>query len=489
MKEQRIKNELIYKVLLVLLLLILTFILFYNLGEFKVNDWDESRHGVSAYEMLKNKQYIVNTYNYNNDYWNLKPPISFWMIMISYKIFGPSIFSMRLYSSLSILILAIILINFIRKKYGKLTAITWLFLFCCCYPIYYNHMGRNGDADAIALLFLTLSMIFMLSIKENIKNLYWAGFFFSLVFLTKSWHALSIVAVGGLFLIISGIIKKLKIKEWICFIFSFTVPIGAWVIARYLKDGSKFFVNMVQYDLLKRTSTGIEGNGQSFFYYFKYLIAHNIFQAMSIVVLTIGLIAICKKIKVKFINKNDIIGYLLWIFIPLILFSLAKTKLDWYVIPIMIPVLIVTSIVFTQIMRNININKVTISIVAVIFVMLNTVSLVKIINYINNPIKDDLQDFIVEEVSGYEDIRSKNAYIDVDTSNWSQSMLFLGEIEMDFICKDGGISSYINNKNDSVLITTNKKYLENEDLKRYKLVVTSKDGKYIAIYKNDVNIK
>ena len=102
MKITKQKQELFCNIILIFLFLVLAFITFYNLGEFKVNDWDEARHGVSAYEMLKNKNYIINTYNYKNDYWNLKPPISFWIIMLSYKLFGATIFSMRLYSALSI---------------------------------------------------------------------------------------------------------------------------------------------------------------------------------------------------------------------------------------------------------------------------------------------------------------------------------------------------------------------------------------------------
>ncbi|MBU5487377.1 glycosyltransferase family 39 protein [Clostridium sp. MSJ-8] len=488
MKKAKQKQELFCNIILILLFLVLAFITFYNLGEFKVNDWDEARHGVSAYEMLKNKNYIINTYNYENDYWNLKPPISFWMIMLSYKLFGTTIFTMRLYSALSIIILAICVVLFIKKKYDKFTAITWLFLFCCCAPIYYSHMGRNGDADAIALLFLTIAMLSMLKINTNVKNLYLAGFFFALVFLTKSWHSLSIVAIGGLFLIATGLIKKLKLKEWIYFLLSFIVPIGAWGILRYCNDGSKFFVNMVQYDLLKRTSTGIEGNGQNFFYYFKYLITHNLFQATSIVILVIGFILLFKKVKnsktkTSILNKNDTIGYLLWIFVPLILFSLAKTKLDWYIIPIMIPVLIVASIIFSEIIKNSNQNKILFRVISLVFIALNLLNFIKIVNYINNPLKDSLQDFITNEVSTNTDLKGDNAYIDVDTSNWSQSLLFLGEIEMDFKCNDGGISSYLKDNSKSVLITTKEKYLNNKDLNKEDILVQSSNGNYILLYK------
>ena len=49
-----------------------------------VASWDEARHGISAYEMIQNKNYIVNTFNYDVDYWNLKPPLSFYGIMLGF---------------------------------------------------------------------------------------------------------------------------------------------------------------------------------------------------------------------------------------------------------------------------------------------------------------------------------------------------------------------------------------------------------------------
>ena len=43
-----------------------------------VDSWDEARHGVNAYEMIQNGDYIRHTYNYVTDDWNLKPSISYW---------------------------------------------------------------------------------------------------------------------------------------------------------------------------------------------------------------------------------------------------------------------------------------------------------------------------------------------------------------------------------------------------------------------------
>ena len=78
-----------------------------------VASWDEARHGISAYEMIQNKNFIVNTYNYDVDYWNLKPPFSFYGIMLGFGIFGFSVRGLRLYSALSYFMICIICALFV----------------------------------------------------------------------------------------------------------------------------------------------------------------------------------------------------------------------------------------------------------------------------------------------------------------------------------------------------------------------------------------
>ena len=94
------------------------FNIFYGLADFPIFSWDEARHGVSAYEMLKERNFIMNTYKYKVDYWNLKPPLSFWMTMAGYKIAGFNTLGLRLFQqyppSMTILVTAL----FVFKKQG-----------------------------------------------------------------------------------------------------------------------------------------------------------------------------------------------------------------------------------------------------------------------------------------------------------------------------------------------------------------------------------
>ena len=71
-----------------LLCAVTVFLCFRCLGVKAIDSWDEARHGISAYEMLKNKQFLVNTYLGKPDYWNVKPPLSFLSVAAGFVLCG-----------------------------------------------------------------------------------------------------------------------------------------------------------------------------------------------------------------------------------------------------------------------------------------------------------------------------------------------------------------------------------------------------------------
>lgn len=38
--------------------------------------------------MIQNDDYLVHTYEGELDYWNLKPPFSYWVVALGYRLFG-----------------------------------------------------------------------------------------------------------------------------------------------------------------------------------------------------------------------------------------------------------------------------------------------------------------------------------------------------------------------------------------------------------------
>ena len=75
------------------------FLCFYRLDVKYVVSWDEARFGINAYEMRKSGNYIMNTFRYEPDYWNLKPPLSMWGTALSFLIFGYNKLGLRAFSA------------------------------------------------------------------------------------------------------------------------------------------------------------------------------------------------------------------------------------------------------------------------------------------------------------------------------------------------------------------------------------------------------
>lgn len=466
-----------YIPIFVLLSGVLFYLCFYHLDVKWVSEWDEARHGVNAYEMYKNKNLIINTYNYSNDYWNLKPPLSYWGIMLGFKLFGFQVFSLRFYSALSYFITCIVASLF-AKRTSKLASLFTMAFFCAGSLAFVAHMARAGDADSLYTMFFTISMLAMMKIHENKKMLYVSGLCFALAFLTKSWHAGMIVIIGGLYLLITGELKKLKPKEWLLFILSFTLPLFLWALARFIADGSTFFIEMVNQDLLNRTEGALEGHEFPLAFYFEYIfkgyyqnmdgtysliskdsLYGNYIYKFALAISSIGAIFFNVLFQKEYGKK--FLGYLLWFFVPFIVFSITKTKLIWYVYPALIPLTMVAGIYTAKLLSS---EQILFKVKWILLIVV-TILLIKYTNMNINAIQevkgDSFQSFIADSVSQDSSYAGANAYVftgDSETpkTEWSQDVLFLGEINGDYRCIDGGLDAFLASQDSSVLyISTN----------------------------------
>lgn len=357
----RDKKERIFQLLCVCLFAWLAFLCFYKLDVKYVDPWDEARHGVNAYEMLKQGSLVKSTYLYQTDYYNLKPPLSMWSIMLSMVLFGKSVWTLRLASVICYLCLALCVVCFARKRYGRLPALFSLALLCANTTPFIAHMVRAGDADSLYVLLFSLAMICMLQIRDDHRKLYLCGFLFALAFLTKSFHAGLIAVIGGLYLLLTGLFKKVRLKEYVIFILSFGAPIGLWVIARLCTDGTAFLKEMWLTDVLGRSQSGFGSNEAGFSYYFSYYLG-NMSGKVPVYRIVLGLLLVsCLILAVmSFVQKqrtkhgtdgngtksvkDDMIGFSLWILIPALAFSVVRTKLLWYEYPAITALLIAAGI-------------------------------------------------------------------------------------------------------------------------------------------------
>ena len=525
----RDQKERVFQILCILLFAWLTFLCFYKLDVKYVDPWDEARHGVNAYEMLKQGNLIESTYRYETDYYNLKPPLSMWSIMLSMLIFGKNVFSLRLASVLCYLILALAVVCFARKRYGKTAALFSLMLLAANTTPFIAHMVRAGDADSLYVLLFSLAMLCMLQIRENHQKLYWCGFFFALAFLTKSFHAGVIVAIGGLYLLVTGELKRIKLREYLKFFASFVIPLGLWALGRICVDGTAFLKEMWLTDVLGRSQSGFGSNEAGFFYYFSYFIGNMtksipVYRvALVLLLLAAGILLIVKvadakkqtdakkKKDVSFFKHlkgclfhRDVIGMSLWILVPALAFSLVRTKLLWYQYPSVTALLIVTGIVTGIVCEKKQISlffRLGIGLATVVTACHFSYSLFQTFEaygkdgYMTNDFQLLIQDVAADEASGdfytavYRALPTDDPNHPID-SKWAQQDVFVAEAYGDYHCDDGGFDGMIFNSASrdlapvsDILFTTTQLYDFYMSNMEYdvNMQVIGRRGEYVAV--------
>lgn len=447
----------------------LIFMCFYRLDVAYVDSWDEARHGVNAYEMMQNGSYLTQTFNYQVDYWNSKPPLSFYGIMLGFRLFGYSVFGLRFYSAAAYVLTGLACAWFL-KKYNRPASLLVLLMFCTNALPFKAHLVRAGDADSLYLLFFTLAMLAMFSIREKKNRLYVCGLCFGLAFLTKSWHAGMIAAIGGLYLLLTGEIRRISFRQWLIFIGSFAVPVGIWAAARFLTDGSTFFTNMLYNDLLNRASEGMENHAGSVTFYWDGIFGNTDYSYPFLLAIWVaGLLFYWKK-WIKGSYRSEAVGGLLWFLIPFAGFSLAGTKLIWYGYPAIIPVFVGASLLAGTFLCDHAVPRaVRMGAGILLLCLLGFFIKDTYVNYVRDVHGEPVQEFMLMSADREGPYAGADAYLFTGTErnqDWEQSTLFLAEICGDYHCMEGGIDAFLAAEEKSVLYILRTSYeAEYEKLK------------------------
>lgn len=508
--------------------LVLAFYCFRCLDVKYVDSWDEARHGVNAYEMMQNHDYIRHTYNYEVDDYNLKPSLSYWTIVLGFRIFGYSVLGLRFFSALFYLLTGVICALFARR-WSKEASLLVLGFFCANERPLSAHLARAGDADSLYLLLFTVAMLAMLTVKKNHKNVWICGLAFALAFLTKSWHAGMILAIGGIYLLANGEMLHFTKKEWAGFLLSVLVPLLLWFGWRYTKDGFFFLKNMIETDLLARTTeANYEGHSFPFrFYYDTVFGATGFIYRWQLLICGIGILsALLDMWKKKAWNRAAAEqggGLLLWFLLPFLGFSAIGTKLIWYCYPCTVPLALGAAAILGWLIRLplagntvsdigqaavlktqtvddsgkltdtsgkstwlhtlVGITAAAFSVVLVVLYMKNAY-----FHVIREAHGDPFLLFIEESVSRDASCAGEKAYIYVPGEDpatigtWDQNMLFVAEISGDFHCEEGGIKAFLSDNDRAVLYVDRLDYEQNIE-KLQNLEILHENAGYLLLEK------
>lgn len=319
-----------------LLYVVLAHELFTGLGGYWLRDFDESRHIASAMEMLHRGDWLVNTYRGAPDYWNLKPPLSFWAIMLSVQAFGASALSVRLPSALATVLCCAVCTTVSWRWRGPIAATVTTAAFASSIHLVDLHSGRTADPDALFVLFMTLSVFSTVGAIRRPWLLVAATTMFTAAFLTKSYHAVLVLVFATAVLVVFRRTSLLRARHLLVSLLGFA-PLLTWAIARYRFDGLDFFRAMVLTDVVARSESEIEGHTGGPDYYLSNL---QVTFGPWVLVLGMAVVALASALTwrriIALVKHSDearrFVALLGWVVLVFVAFSAVASKLPWYAI-------------------------------------------------------------------------------------------------------------------------------------------------------------
>lgn len=312
----RYKHELI--IVLASMVLFIPF-----LGHVHLFDWDEINFAEAAREMIVSHNYLQVQIDFQ-PFWE-KPPLFFWMQVVSMKLFGVNEFAARFPNAVCGIFSLLILFSIGRKlkdiKFG------WLWVICFAGSILPHAYFKSGIIDPWFNLFIFLSLYYFITYLRNnfsLKYLFYSGLILGIAVMIKGPAS---IAVLILCFIVYFVINRFKLFLPFKHIFVFAgfvlIALLPWLIAEIAINGSWFLWEFTKYQF-QLASTDVAGH-KGFFGYHFVVVFFLCFPA--------SVFAIPSLFKTKE-NDPSILFFRKWMLIlfwvVIILFSLVQTKIIHY---------------------------------------------------------------------------------------------------------------------------------------------------------------
>lgn len=303
-----------------------------------LHDWDEKYHALVAKNLmvspLKPTLYLnpILPYDYTNwtanHIWLHKQPMTLWLISLSLKTFGLSAFSVRI-PSILLSTICIWLTFFIASKLvNKRVAVIAAFLFSINGLVIELTGGRvaTDHVDIVFLFFVELSVFFSILFSSNSKFIFnvLSGICIGLAILTKWLPALIVLPIWILLVFDSRkfTFKGITLHFCILLITIIIVSLPWQIYIHYVFPKEAFWETSFNF---RHFTEVIENQtGSSLYFINKIRINYGELIYLPLIWFITDL----------FQKPNNLkrIALFIWFIVPLIFFSIAKTKMQAYLL-------------------------------------------------------------------------------------------------------------------------------------------------------------
>ncbi len=466
--EKKNKTALKYHLLFLFLLILFGAYGIYIIAHLPLQSWDESHNLLSAFEMQKSGDYIGITWRGNLDHWDIKPPLFTWIVALSYKIFGFSEFSSRLPSFLfGMGILITFYFFFISLTKNYLMGIFTTFGLALSIGFFGQHGMITGDYDIMVSFFVLISFISVYKIFFQGMNIY---FIFLGIALGLGFMAKSVAGIIPIAFLFSAFFrdKNQKIKlDYGLVVFAiilFYVLVIPYFLIRESMYHERYFSLLLNIDVLRRLNSVVEIHSGSWYFYLQQLgIVLKEWSKVFYATFILFIFWIIRFKKQQIPHFNILIHSLVAILIYLILFSIAKTKITWYIHPVF-PIMILFSGVGLITFINVKYHKM----VYLFLLIIITYQGRNLVLYNNNLLSRDYEFMSKNIILPNKDLMKDKTIFSADTlqpSALTYTEIFTNGKHQLFDTYDQLNLHLISNTNfDMVLVTDTSKLLSKENL-------------------------
>lgn len=314
-------------------------VLLWRLGQGSLSDWDEAVYAQAAKEMLQGGDWLVLHYQYK--IWMDEPPLLVWLTAIFFQLFGINEFWSRAASAFSGI--ALVVLTYLtgelvyNKRIGFFAAIILLTSF------HFTKYSRAGMTDIVLTLFTLLAIYAFLRLEKGIQTWWYViGISSGLAILVKSFSGLIAPAVIILELCLTRrFIPTTRSRQfWIGLLMAFVI-VAPWHILMLMKYGRMFIDDYILFHIAHATGT-LQGNtGNRFFYVDQLQIGfYPWFYLLPF--------AIAFNIQENLAALSRSCILLLVVVLEFGIYTLAQTKLRWYILPLYPSLAILTAFMVAQ---------------------------------------------------------------------------------------------------------------------------------------------
>lgn len=297
------------------------------LGHNRLTDWDEGIYAQVSREMLQSGWLVP---HWNSFVWIDKPPLTYWITALFFKLFGVSEFTARFGSALSAIAIVTVLHRWLLRTRDNLTA--WLSTTILLSTFGFLHVARVGETDTLLSLGALLSLIGLANLLRpagpaNGWYLYWTGF--AIALMSKS------AASGTIFLTLLVLLvldpnlrRRLRAPFFYGFLLFLALALP-WHLYMLHRFGAVFVRQYLGLHVLGRVAYQFDGHLTPWWYYARVLL----FSAPPWVLLYPAAIYAALRNP----NLRPLRPFAVFAIVQILFFSCVQTRLPHYMAPAYAP--------------------------------------------------------------------------------------------------------------------------------------------------------